>query len=72
MVGAPLVGALPSALPIEEGGHETRPYVVREMFANTTSISDIALQSRRLRDSAALPMGMIWASDPPILCLHID
>ena len=28
-----LVGALPSALPINGGGRETRPYIEREMFA---------------------------------------
>jgi hypothetical protein len=27
------VGALPSALPIEEGGHKTRPYVARKILA---------------------------------------
>jgi len=32
-VGAPLVGALPSALPMPEGGHKTRPYKVAEGVA---------------------------------------
>ena len=35
-VGAPLVGALPSAWPIAEGGHKTRPYVGRKPLAKTT------------------------------------
>jgi hypothetical protein len=46
-VGAPLVGALKPALPIEGGGHKTRPYGARTMFAQMTRNCGVAM-SRRL------------------------
>ena len=43
-VRAPLVGAPPSALPITEGGYETRAYLARKLFAKETRSYGIAMQ----------------------------